>query len=228
MYQAGRRIVSHHKRHVFLGWFTFIIILLAIGGYIFAKNFLKADTSISPAPPPKVTKITDGTGKKKTFDEKYFTIQLPDDWKFTGRTVTSLSNIYTWKTTVKNPGPGVRQLQIYYDTPSDLGVNHVLPVESNGNQVVPTSPVSDNCTAYISDKDKGRRNVPAKYHVNFLCNSADYLDDVVGTSSPDGINVVKVTGPKTGTHRVFFKYTDHSSNPQYIIFTDAVQSFRLK
>lgn len=228
MYQAGRRIISHHKRHVFLGWFTVFIILLAVGGFLFVKYFLKSNTTISTPPPAKVSTVGDGTGAGKTFNEAAFTLRLPLDWKFVSHS-TSIYNVYTWENTSKEPGPGVQQLQIYYDTiPSSLGVNRVLPVQGNGNQIVPTS-VSDNCATFTGNKVPGSPQTPAKWSgVNFLCDLGNYERDVVGTSSSDGINVVKVAGTATGTHRVFFAYTDNGPTPNFTIFTDAVQSYRQK
>ncbi len=228
MYQAGRRIESHHKRHVVLAWFAFFLILIVAGGIIFAKYFLKSDTTIGAAPPPRVTNISDGTGKHKTFDEGAFSVKLPVDWKFVGHQ-TQVENIYTWKNTTKHPGPGVQQLQIYYDTiPASLGVNHVLPVQGNGNQIVPTT-VSENCQGFTSGKATNSISTPSKWDgVNFLCDLGNFARDVVGTSSSDGVNVVKVTGTKTGSHRIFFAYTDNGSTPNYTIFTDVVQSYLQK
>jgi hypothetical protein len=57
---------------------------------------------------------------------------------------------------------------------------------------------------------------------------ANYERDVVGTSSPQEINTVTVTGPSTGTHKYFFVYTDNSAEPDYTIFTDALQSFKAR
>ncbi|HSW80308.1 MAG TPA: hypothetical protein VLG47_06030 [Candidatus Saccharimonadales bacterium] len=229
MYQAGRRIVSHHKRHVVLVWFAAIIILLAIGGVIFAKYFLKSDTTISPPPPAVIKTVTDGNGRTGTFDEGVFSIKLPSDWKFIGHQ-QSPYNIYSWKNTNKPPGAGARQLQIYYDTiPLGMGVNRVLPVYDEGDHVLADT-VSEICqNLYPNVKLPGSSHAPAKYHnVNFLCDFENYALDVVGTSSADGVNTVKVTSSTSGTHKVFFRYSDRSASPNFTIFTDAVESFRLK
>ncbi len=226
MYQDGKRIISHHKRHVVLVWFVIIILLAGAGCYIFVKYFMKSDTSISAPPAPAVSHVIAGDEKTKKFDEGSFTINLPLDWKFISHQ-SAVYNIYTWHNTKKNPG--VEQLQVYVDTiPSDLGVNRVLPVQGSGNQIVATT-VSDNCANFTGDKVPGSTRTPAKWaNVNFLCDLGNYVRDVVGTSSSDGVNVVKLTGPTTGTHALFFAYTDNGPTPDFTIFTDAVQSFRLK
>jgi len=53
---------------------------------------------------------------------------------------------------------------------------------------------------------------------------ANYVRDVVGTSSAEGVNTLGVSGPG-GTHKYFFVYTDHSGEPDYNTFTQALQSF---
>lgn len=222
-YRLGKRHVSHRKRHVVV--FLVVLILIAAGA-IAVKTYFKPDTTISAPPAPVSTKVIDSNGGTKHFDEGIFTISLPADWKFVGHQTASY-NIYTWHNTKTNPG--VEQLQIYLDTiPASLGVNRVLPVQGNGNRVVPTE-VSDNCANFTGNKVPGPENTPAKWDgINFLCDLGNYERDVVGTSSSDGINIVKLAGSTTGHHNLFFAYTDNGPTPDYTIFTDAVQSFRLK
>jgi hypothetical protein len=64
--------------------------------------------------------------------------------------------------------------------------------------------------------------------INFLCDLGNYLRDVVGTSSPEGINSVTLTGNTTGKHTLFFMYTDNTPSPDYSTFINALKSFQLK
>src|SRR6185437_3223204 len=98
MYQADKRIISHHKRHVVLGWFAFIVLLIVAGSVIFVKFFLGANTTISAPPAPVVSKVTGSDGKDKIFDEGFFTIALPVDWKLASHQ-TEVYNLYTWHNT---------------------------------------------------------------------------------------------------------------------------------
>jgi hypothetical protein len=222
-YRLGERQVSHRKWYVLV---PVILVALVAGGIVAGDHFLKANTSLGPAPPPVTTHITAADGATKRFDEGTFTISLPADWKFVSHQ-TAVYNIYTWHNTKVNPG--VEQLQVYLDTiPTTLGVNRVLPVQAAGDHVVPTS-VSDTCADFTGDKVPGSERTPAKWeNVNFLCDLANYERDVVGTSSAQGVNLVKLTGATTGRHNFFFTYTDNGPTPNFTIFTDALQSFRLQ
>ncbi|HEY1835416.1 MAG TPA: hypothetical protein VGG13_01190 [Candidatus Saccharimonadales bacterium] len=223
-YRFGKRQLSHRKRYAVL---LFVLIVLIAGGIFAAKHYFTSDTVISSPPPAVVSRVTATYGSTKRFNEGIFTISLPADWVFVSHQ-TAASNIYTWHNTAGGD-PGVEQLQIYVDTiPANLGVNRVLPVQGNGNRVIPTE-VSDNCADFTGDKVPGLPATPAKWdNINFLCDLANYERDVVGTSSSDGINVVKLTGVTTGRHNLFFAYTDNGSTPDFTIFTNAIQSFRLK
>jgi hypothetical protein len=226
MYQEGKRIISHHKRHVVLIWFVIIIILLAAAGFYAATHYLKADTNISKPPKPSVSTVVGQDGATKTFNEPGFTLALPKDWKYTGRS-KDIYEAYTWEN--GKDDPGVRRLDVYIDNiPRTMGVNRLMPLQANGNKVS-VGNLSDNCASFTGDKVPGNINTPAKWDgVDFLCDLANYERNVSGTSSAGNINEVTLTGPATGRHSVFFTYTDNSAEPDYNIFTGALQSFKLK
>ena len=188
-YRLGKRQISHRKLYVAV---SLVLLVLAMAGVVAGKYYLKPDTAIGTPPPPVSTKIIATNGNTKRFDEGIFTIDLPADWKFVSHQ-TTVYNTYTWHNTETNPG--VQQLQIYLDTiPASLGVNRVLPVQSNGNRVVPTE-VSDSCADFTGNKVPGSPNTPAKWSgINFRRDLANYERDVVGTSSSDGVNIVKLVG----------------------------------
>lgn len=222
-YRLGERQVNHHK------WKPLILLamvgLIAAVAVIIGRFYLRANTVIDPPPPVVTTRVTGNDEATRHFNEGIFSLMLPQDWVFVGRQ-TSPYDVYTWHNTKENPG--IRQLQIYIDTiPVKLGVNRVLPVQGEGDRVIPTT-ISDTCANFTGDKVPGSATTPAKWGgINFLCDLANYERDVSGTSSTDGINTVVLTG-STGKHKVFFTYTDNDSTPDFTIFTDAVQSFQLK
>ncbi len=224
-YQFGKRRISHRKRNIALA--VLAVILLVVAG-VWAESYFRANTTISPPPAPITSIVTSNQGPAKQFDQGIFTLSLPADWVYKGQQrQTAPYAPYLYENTKTNPG--VEQLEIYVDTiPTTLGVNRVLPVQVEGARIVPTT-VSDNCADFTGNKVPGSTSTPAKWDgFNFLCDLGNYERDVVGTSSSDGINTVKLTGQATGTHQLFFTFTDNGSTPNFNIFTDALSSFRLK
>lgn len=224
-YRVGKRKVSHRKRNVALAMFAVVLLIVAS---IWAKSYFKANTVISPPPVAVNSVVTSNQGPSKQFDQGIFSLSLPADWVYKGqqRQIAPYAP-YLYENTKTNPG--AEQLEIYVDTiPTTLGVNRVLPVQGDGTRIVPTT-VSDNCADFTGNKVPGSTSTPAKWDgFNFLCDLGNYERDVVGTSSSDGVDIVKLTGPTTGTHQLFFTYTDNGSTPNFNIFTDALSSFRLK
>lgn len=165
----------------------------------------------------------------KTFDEDVFSITLPADWKYLGRDPSIVYHPYRWQSTAQNETG--RMLAVYVDNiPVDMAVNRLLPLEVQGDHLMP-GPVSDNCTTFTGDgaSDGPSKNVTAKWAgVNFICDMENYERNVVGTGSMQAINSVEFTGQQTGTHPLFFTYTDDTAQPDYTIFSDALSSFKLK
>lgn len=226
-YQLGKplRVRRHH-------WWIFILVFvvlsgLSAGGWFAAKHYLRPDTTINQSH-AVVTKVTGSQLANKRFSERTFTIELPHDWAFVGQQSKPYLK-YSWHNTAKADNPGSRMLDVYVDTlPANLGVNRVLPVQAAGDRLVPTT-VSDNCAEFTGDKVPGSATTPAKWqNVNFLCDLANYVRNLTGTSSPQGVNTVTLTGKNTGQHRFFFTYTDNSSDPDLTVFSSALRTFRAK
>jgi len=133
---------------------------------------------------------------------------------------------YSWQGTNKN---NTRWLNVYMDTiPASLAVNRVLPVMGNGAALSLPTNVSDNCTTFTGASNSTQLSVTAKWQgITFLCDTGNYVRDVVGTSSLEGVNTVSLSTTTSGNHHFFFTYTDNSSSPDYTIFTNALKSFRL-
>lgn len=227
MYRAGvNPIKRRHRRWAV----ACLVIILVLSATIWLKHALHTTTTISPAPPAAVHNVSANTSPIQKIDESIFRLELPSDWKLQSHQVQPEgTNIYTWQNTAGNAG--VRSMSVYVDsTPSTLGVNHALLVQANGGGLSVQGDVSDNCSGFTSPTNGMPATAsPAKWQGQpFLCDLGNYLRDVVGTVSVDGINKVYLTGQTAGKHALFFTYTDNSINPDYSIFINALQSFQLK
>lgn len=226
LYVAGQHL--SRKRRVGKVIATILIVAIVIGSLGFTiKTFLDGDTTISSTPAPSTSKITASESTKQQISTQLFAFDLPADWQPT----TSPSQPYrlhSWQNTAGNKG--VRVLTVYVDGAPQTAVNRSLPVQANGARLVMLGGVSDNCVNFTqAAKETSSDSLPGKWHgVDFLCDTANYARNVVGTSSPDGVNTVRLSSATNGQHTFFFAYTDNSATPDYNIFTDAINSFRLK
>lgn len=202
---------------------------LLIGGASLAPRLLTADTQISEPPPPKVTKVLGTQTKVRVFTAGPLKLDLPDDWEaFTPEDAPAGS--YSWRNTKGNKG--VRVLTAYLDNlPADMAVNRVLAVAADGDKLTLYGSVSDNCTEFVAGGRApvgGNGREPARWSgVQFVCDTGNYNRNLVGISSPDGQNMVRLTGP-SGTHRIFLTYYDADIAPKFGIFTAAAESLRLR
>lgn len=223
MYRLGE--VEHSHRRFYAGLLGFIL-LLALGGVV-AFYFLQPNTDLGTPPPTVTTHVSYDTTKLTTFNEPLFTMDLPDGWKPTTHSTDIPRPAYTWQGTVKDDT--ARWMSVYVDQDvSKLAVNRELAVQANGKSVNVLSDVSDNCTTFTGASSQNYGSTPAKWQgFDFLCDSGNYMRDVVGISSSDGMNVVALTGT-SGSHHLFFTYTDNSPSADYSIFINAIRSFHLK
>ncbi|HET7320515.1 MAG TPA: hypothetical protein VFI84_02940 [Candidatus Saccharimonadales bacterium] len=182
---------------------------------------------ISPAPPVTTGTVKAETAKTQQINEPLFYIELPADWKLANKQTTPTTT-YTWQSTdTKRAG---RSITFYLDSvPSGLGVNRALSVQAAGNKISAVGDVSDNCASFTSPNSTEQLvATPAKWGGQpFLCDLANYNRDVVGIVSADGLNKVNVNS-ESGTHSLFFTYTDNNIQPDFSIFIIALQSFQLK
>ena len=201
---------------------TLCLVVILVGGGLWLYKFLQPETSISQT---QSTQTTLSTPNPKTFTELTFSIQLPKDWMLQ----TSKTSTATYQFRGQKDASVTRSLEVYVDsTPANLAVNRLLPLEANGTTIRATAQVSDNCTSFTSSSktDPQTGVAPATWKgVKFWCDMANYQRNLVGVGSSSGINTVIVTGP-SGAHKYFFVYTDHSTVPDYDIFTSAIASFR--
>lgn len=228
MYQAGhRRKGQRRKRLVILFMCLLLIIGVAILG-LYIKDQLTPKTAVRQA---KATTKTVSYEKTKThYDEANFGLDLPSTWQKIPSPVGPYTT-YNWQTSSK--GTDGELITIYEDTiPVNFAVNRVLIVEPQGETVVTKGNASDNCSTFTKGVSPmpGQVGAPAKWQgIDFLCDQANQARDVIGTSSKDGVNKVVLKSPTTGRSFTYlFSYTNHSINPDYSAFYDAINSLRMK
>jgi len=225
MYRLGENHIKRRHRHIAI---LVVVIVLAVVLSVIGTRALRAQTAISPPPPATNHSVSAPSMQTKHIDESLFSIDLPTDWKLQQHQTTT-GDIYIWINTAGNAG--VRNITLYIDTPEpQLGVNRALFVQNNDNRLTAIKDVSDNCAGFTGPSASASSGTaPAKWNgADFLCDLANYTRDVVGTVSQDGINEVMITGPTAGRHSIFLTYTDNSSQPDYAIFINALQSLQLK
>lgn len=208
-----------------------LLVLVTIGaGVWYGRQFFKSDTKIGTTPKAVVTKVVDKRGAPKHIDLPAFSIDLPHDWEQFERTDNPIFKpTYSWRNTAENKG--VRQIDMFLDsTPQAMAVNNIMPVEAAGNHVVPAS-ASDNCANFTPKTAENQRDGkgPSKWQgVDFICDTGNYVRHVVGIGASGGpTNTVKLTGA-SGAHSIFLTYTDATATPDDGIFSEALQSLKLK
>jgi hypothetical protein len=180
-----------------------------------------------------ISQVLSDNSQVKTIDEPFFRLELPADWKETGRNQNNLYDSISWQAGIK--GQDNRFLTVYVDRiPLDYPLNRLLPVRSQGNEIS-FSDLSDKCETFTAGGTTNANQAASlpptlsKWReVDFMCNLPRFTDNEVGTGTPGSKNAVTVTGPVQGTHKYFFVYTDRSFQPDYSILFDALRSFRAK
>lgn len=228
MYRIDENPVKKKRHHIFI--IAGVALLAASLSYFGVRALSNLTTTkISPAPPAVSGTVTTPTAKTKTWDKPLFSISLPNDWVAEQQKDPHDKNIFTWHNTAESPG--VQSMSVYMDTPQPtLGLNYVLSVEGSGDRLASVGDVSDNCASFTTvTAGYPKEMTPAKWNNHdFFCDLGNYLRHVAGTVSPDGINQVTLIGKKSGTHHIFFTYTDNNVNMDTTIFQNALQSFTLK
>lgn len=215
------KVTSRRRRRIIRVSFVVGIAALVFVG-LWLRRELRPQTVIHETTP---TSTYIGLLPTQAFHLKTFQINLPKDWQQI--TPPTASAAYSWRGATKDNN--ARALDVYIDAiPANFAVNRMLPLTANGSGVQATGGVSNNCSTFTlaSTTDPHTGIAPSKWDgIDFLCDMANYVRNVVGTSSADGVNTLSVSGP-SGTHRYFFVYTDHSGEPEYDTFTQALQSFQ--
>lgn len=231
-YRYGHKSVK--RRHIFGITLGLCLILAGLAAGIIALDLKNNSTSGEVEGTSRIVgQVVGDEGQKINVDEPTFTMQLPKEWKETGRKNTSVEQSVTWELVKK--GASARILTVYVDTiPATKSVNRLLPLSVQGNGLT-YGDISDNCATFTGggtlnvQEAQKLRDAPAKWQgVDFICNLPNVVDNQVGASAPGGINQVILTGPTKGEHRYFFLYIDRHIQPDYTILQDIITSFKAK
>jgi len=224
MYKLGER--SHHKQKLY----ALLIIFLAglIVAAIWAANkYLQPETTLGTSE-GVVRRVEVAIPPTKEVSSRIFSMTVPKSWQTTKSQFIPAAQ-YAWRGVGKEES--TRSLEIYMDAiPSNMAVNRLLPLRASGNRVVVGDDLSDNCVNFTDAKQADRQTgkILAKWSgVSFYCDTANSLRNLAGTGTPEAINSVQLKGGTTGVHHFFFVYTDHSAEPDYTVFTDVLNSFRV-
>jgi hypothetical protein len=227
VYQHQLHAHKTHHRH-YKRWL--VITLLIVGGLVYGSlQFLQPDTQIKNAGAVK-RQIT-GKSATQDFHKGNFKISLPQGWQFMS-VQKDIYTIYHFRSAQAGED-GNRLLDVYEDSKlPNFPVNRMLPVVATdeGGLITDASQVSDNCTAYTTGPTTGRSSAAqlAKWQgIEFLCDMANPLRNVVGIGSRDGLNTVKITSLSTGPHYYFITYTENNDKPDYGVVTAAINSFKV-
>ncbi len=224
MYQLGHRPKHHYIR---LAVIVCILAGLVVGGVMGARQLLQPSTVLNQSN-AVVKNVPISSTQTKHIIKGNVSFDVPSTWQEHINTGgTSPLPLVTWQGTVKDDR--ARWLDVYIDDiPTNLAVNHLLPVEADGDHLNAIGTTSDNCVNFTDKTAASTRTgtASAKWNgVNFLCDIGNYERDVVAIGSDEGMNMVTLTSQTTGKHRILLVYTDNSPNPDYTTFAQIVKSF---
>lgn len=226
-YRADTGLKTKSKGKIFVVIFISLLIFAALGAVIYwdlrrSESEVVSGVSVSV---PQEEDLLDVQRKK--IDEPYFSFELPPDWKEVNRHSSEHENFIEWQASKKNADN--RWLKLYVDLiPPDIAVNRLLPIDVSENRLSYRQ-ISDNCKNFTRAEEDSNVPKPSRWHeVDFICDLPAYVQNKVGTGTEGSLNSIKITGPKKGTHRYFFLYTDHNIQPDYSILYDVIESFEAK
>jgi hypothetical protein len=221
-----------NKKTKYRNWIVPLLLLVAVASLLFGAGvWIKNDvgTVITKQDGASIRHVGTGEGKV-TFDEPYFKITTPSDWKLYQKSASPLT--YYFKNTKKNADD--RNLVLYVDADTkSYAVNRVLPVSADGKKLV-TGEISDTCANFAgpgadsAQEAQSQADVIARWqNVSFLCDLSHANRNAIGLSSSEGINTVTLKG-RTGAHSYFLLYTDHNIRPDFSLVDEIFSSLEAK
>jgi hypothetical protein len=213
---------TNHRSKIFVATFVSVFLVLLGGGYLVWRD-IRANISqeVVQGESRVVGQVLGNDNAIQLIDEDVFSFELPGDWQLIDQVDSAREKSFEWQATLKNEDN--RYLKIYVDRiPDGIRVNRMLPIIKEGPRLN-YGLLSENCTSFTEGNDNSKWQ-----NIEFLCDTSNTIDNKIGTSSSDGINVVELEGPSGTSHRFFFLYIDRNVRPNYSILYNAITSFRVK
>lgn len=209
--RAARKRRAKVAGYALIGTLVIVVALVIFDG-------LRSDTTVTN----QTTQQTLArTTERMVFDEELFRFNADTTWqKISSREATE----FHYQSFVSNLAK--RDLRIYVnEIPVEFPLTYVLPVEVEGNRIVPLS-FSPHCKNLVKDKKSKRDQTVTWAGVSFLCDPDSPLY-IVGTShNQDGYGTI-VEGADS-RRRFFFVYRDLEPNPRLETFANLLRSFEAK
>lgn len=226
MYRVDRRIRRHKRAR--RNTLVVVALLCAAAGVYGLMNLRIAPTQDVQNTEGVVTRYDAASAEKVRIDKPLFTLELPAGWKERAPE----PSVLPYSTfAFQSSGAPAQLLALYIDAPpTNMAINHAVIVTPQGAGLAHDT-VSGNCTTFTDTSRLDRQTgiAPARWqNVDFLCDMGNFNRGVVGTESTEGVNTVTVTGPTTGTHKVFIRYTDSSVSPDYSTLYSIIASLNFK
>lgn len=226
MYRLGRQTHKHRRGYRVILTTLAILFFAAVVYWLMHLRIVPEQNIRNAAPVSENYKTS--ASEKVAIDKPLFRLELPKGWR---EVETDKASSTAPKFSFSSPGSQAQMLDLYIDNPpTGMAVNRAIVVSSQGDGLTYDT-VSDNCTTFTeaSLKNPQSGNAPARWQTTqFICDMANTARAVVGTMSAEGINQVSVTGPTTGTHKLFITYIDNNINPNYGTFYDILRSLHFK
>lgn len=226
MYRLGEPEKSSRRgfRYIVIG----LVLVTAVAASFMLFDARRNSKITVSTTPPQRSEVPLTTTPTKKITEPFFSLKLPQDFAEIERTAEPRS--ITWQSTDKKTT--ARKLKVYIDNiPANLPLNRLQPVTVSGDKIIPGD-ISDNCANFVGTTPMtpqlaGKvKPTPAKWQdISFICDLPNYLREVAGTGTdgPGGPNL-QLQGSQ-GTHRYLFIYTDHTNQPDFMIFKNILSSF---
>jgi hypothetical protein len=225
-YRLGKHEKSRRRRVIFWLIIGLVLVTLIGLGAFWIRQALRPQVVIKQA--KAVTTTVSYNTQNKLYNEPDFSISLPSSWHVVPRPAGPYQS-YTWQSS--DVGTNGQLIEILENTiPVNFAVNRVLIVEGEVDHLALEGQASDNCSTFTKNAPApNETGAPAEWDgVSFLCDQRNQERDVIGTSSTDGVNTVILKDQQTGVnHKFFFIYTDFSVDPDYTVFYNTLNSFRM-
>lgn len=205
-----------HRRTVKI--LSLLLLMIICGVLVFIWYVTRPDDSYKPQGDLRA----DNFNPFKTFKTPDFTFQTDKSWDYVKD--DSGPGKFVYRSSKGNIV--MRDMTVYVDSlPKNLLLTYVLPVEANGNSLLPGN-VSDHCKTYIKGLKPGENNpVEATVEsVRIRC-QVDGTSATVGTGQKNGSYQIDLAGKSGENKKYFLLYHDLQYTPNLDTFTNIVRSF---